>query len=76
MCCNWDFSFWISVYGKLLVCVMYCIMVHSFCCLLGVSECIVVMLYLNVAILCSVGWFEQKLMVVSVINFNLSWFSN
>ena len=43
LCCNWEFSFWISVYGKLMDFVMYCIMVHSFCCLLGASECNLVM---------------------------------
>jgi hypothetical protein len=42
---NWEFSYWISVCGKLLVCVMFCIMVYSFCFLSGVSgsECILVM---------------------------------
>jgi len=57
-------------------------MVNSFCFLSGVSgsECIRVMQYLNVAILCSVGWFGKKLMVVCVdgfseyVNFDLRWF--
>jgi len=48
---------------------MFCIMVHSFCFLSDVSgsECILVMQYLNAAILCSIGWSEKKLMVVSVL---------
>ena len=44
-CCNWEFSFWISVCGKLLVCAAYCITVSCFFFLSGVSEseCIRVM---------------------------------
>jgi hypothetical protein len=41
---------------------MYCTMVYSFCFLLGVSwsEGILVMKYMSEAILCSMGWFEEK----------------
>ena len=41
---------------------MYCIMVHSFRFLLDVSgnEGILVKKYMNAAILCSIGWFEEK----------------
>jgi hypothetical protein len=48
---------------------MYCSTVHSFCFLSGVSgsECIRVMQYLYGTVLCSVGWFEKKLVVVSVL---------
>jgi hypothetical protein len=48
---------------------MYCIMVHYFCFLSGVSgsECIIVTYYLNAAILCSIEWFEKKLVVASVL---------
>ena len=44
-------------------------MVHSFCFLFDVSgsECILVMQYLNAAFLCSIGWFEKKLIVLSVV---------
>ena len=69
LCCNHEFSFCICVFGKLLDCAVYCIMVHSLCFLLCVSgsELILLMKYINAAILCSIGWFEEKYMVVSVV---------
>jgi hypothetical protein len=50
-------------YGKLLFLAVCCIVSHSFCLLVVVrgSECILVMWYLSTAGLCSVGWFERKL---------------
>jgi hypothetical protein len=53
----------------LLLFAICCIVSHSFCFLAVVkgSECILVMWYLSVAVLCSMGWFERKLMVVSVV---------
>jgi hypothetical protein len=43
--CNWEFSFWIRAFGKLLALVMCCIMVHSFCFRSSVrgSKCIRIM---------------------------------
>ena len=68
-CCSLEFSFWINVCEKLLVCAMYFFVVHYFYFLSGVSgsECIPVMQNLNAAILCSIEWFEKKLVVVSVL---------
>jgi len=52
----------------LLFCAISCINVH-FLFLSGFSgsECILVMCYLNAATLCSLGWFEKKLKVVSLV---------
>ena len=68
-CCICEFSFWVSVYGKLLAFDMCCIMFHSFCFHSGesVNKWMHVMKYLYAAILCSVGRFEKKLIVVSVL---------
>ena len=48
---------------------MYCIVVHSFWFLLCASgsERILVMKYMNAAISCSIGWFEEKYVVVPVV---------
>ena len=58
-------SLW-EVCGKLLFCAISCINFYSSCVLLGVSgtECILVMLCLNAATLCSMGWFERNLIVL------------
>jgi hypothetical protein len=69
LCCNHEFSLCICVFGKLLDCAVYCIMVHSLCFLLCVSgsEIILLMKYRRAAILYSIGWFEEKYMVLSVV---------
>jgi len=54
---------------EVVVCAMFCIMVQSFCLISDESgsECILVMRYLNAAILFSTEWSEKKLMVLSVV---------
>ena len=68
LCCIWRFRRCRSVCGKTFWAIS-CINVHSFCFLLGVSgrECILVMWCRNAATLCSTGWFERKLIVLSVV---------
>ena len=58
-----------SVWGKLLFCAITCIVAHSFCFLLGFSgiKCILEMWYLYAAVLCSMGWFDVNLTVLSVV---------
>jgi hypothetical protein len=48
-----------------------CIVSHSFCFLAVVkgSECILVIWYLRAAVLCSMGWFERKFIVLAVVGF-------
>jgi len=55
--------------GKLLFLATSFIDVHSFCFFFGINgkECVLVMWYLKVEILCSIGWFGKQLMVVSVV---------
>ena len=69
LCCIWKFSFCRSFCGKLLFRAISCINVHSFCFLFDVSgrECILVVWCLTAETLCSTGWFERKLMVLSVV---------
>jgi hypothetical protein len=71
LCCIWKFSFRRSFCGKLLFCAIICINVPSFCFLFGVSrrECILIMWWLNAATLCSMGWYERKMVFVSVVVF-------
>jgi len=68
-CCICWFSLCKRFCEKLLFLAISCIDVHSFCLFFGVKggECILVIWYLKSAILCSMGWIEKKLMVVSVV---------
>ena len=65
----WWFNCCMSVWGKLMFCAIGCMFVHSFCFLWGVSgsECILATCCLYAAILFSIGWFEEKLIVVFVV---------
>jgi len=67
-CCICVFRFVMSFSGKMFH-AMACIVFHSDCCLSVVSgsDCILVMWYQKAAILCSVGWLDRKLIVVSVV---------
>ena len=69
VCFTWGFSCSMSVRGKILLCANSFIVANSLCFLWGItsSECILLMWCLYAAILCSVGWFEEKLIVVSVV---------
>ena len=55
--------------GLFLFCAIDCINFHSVCCLSFVSsnETILVTWYPYAAVLCTVGWLDKKLMVVSVV---------
>ena len=53
-----------SFTGKLLFRAQVCIVSHSICCLSAVGS---VDMIWYAAILCSAGWLEQKLIVVSVV---------
>ena len=64
-CCIYEFNFCLSVYGRLLTCDKCCVMFHSFCSNESGSKCMHVMKYLYAALLCTVGWFEEKLVVLS-----------
>ena len=63
------FSLCKSCCGKLLFLAVGCIDVHSFCFFFVVNgrECILLIWYLKAAILCSMGLFEKKLLVLSVM---------
>ena len=68
-CCICRFSLCERFCEKLLVLAISCNDVHSLSLFFGVNgrECILVIWYLKSAILCSMGWIEKKLMVVSVV---------
>jgi hypothetical protein len=71
LCYICRFSLCTRFYGKLLFLAISCIDVHTFCLFFGINgrECILVIWYLKAVILCPIGWFEKKLMVVSVVVF-------
>ena len=68
ICFVWWFSCCMSVWWMLLFFASSFIVANSLCFLWGTtsSECILVMWCLYAAILCSIGWFEKKLIVVSM----------
>jgi hypothetical protein len=48
---------------------MCCVVFHSFCFISAVSgrRCILVIRYVNTAVLCPKGWLDSKLIVVSAV---------